>query len=174
MASTNWALPSPNFKWNDGTNTGGIFGDKYIGVTDPSCYDPSIVTLGDKMGTVLGRIDAVPGGAAASGPCTISALAARNPDGTAGEILLKYPEPGKVGNLGRQNIKSIGQWSLDVSASKAFQVTETKSFQFRIDASTVLNHPVPNSPSLSAGSLGVITGKGNQVRVVQASLRLNF
>jgi len=174
VASTNWALPSPNFKWNDGTNTGGIFGDKYIGVTDPSCYDPSIVTLGDKMGTVLGRIDAVPGGAAASGPCTISALAARNPDGTAGEILLKYPEPGKVGNLGRQNIKSIGQWTLDVSASKAFQVSETKSFQFRIDASNVLNHPVPNSPSLSAGSLGVITGKGNQVRVVQASLRLNF
>ena len=126
------------------------------------------------MGTNLGSIDAVPGGAAARGACVISALAARNPDGTAGEVLLKYPEPGKVGNLGRQNIKSIGQWSLDVSASKAFQITETKSFQFRIDSTNVLNHPVPKTPSLSAGSLGVITGKGNQVRTVQASLRLSF
>jgi len=179
VASTNWELPSPDFKWNDGTNTGGIYGDKYIGVTDPSCYDPTIVTLGDRMGTNLGRIDANPTtGTAASGACIISALAARNPDGTAGEILLKYPEPGKVGNLGKSNVKTVGDWSFDVSASKSFNVTETKAIQFRIDATNVLNHPVPgngpNQPSLSAGSLGVFTGKGNQVRVVQASLRLSF
>jgi hypothetical protein len=171
VASTNWALPSSNFKWNDGTNTGTIYGDKYISVNDPSCYDPSIVTMGDKMGTVLGRIDAT-----STGPCTIQALAARNPDGTAGEVLLKYPDPGKVGNLGKSNMKGIGQWSFDMSAAKAFQITETKSVQFRIDANNALNHPVPNTPNISAGppGFGIITGKGNQVRVIQASLRLNF
>jgi hypothetical protein len=177
VASTNWALPKSDFKWNEGTNTGSIYGNNYLSVTDPSCYDPSIVTLGDKMGTNLGRIDANPTtGAAAAGACIISALAARNPDGTAGEVLLKYPEPGKVGSLGKSNMKGIGQWTLDVSASKAFRVTESTSFQFRIDANNVLNHPVPNTPNISAGppGFGVVTGKGNQVRVVQASLRINF
>ena len=47
--------------------------------------------------------------------CTISALYARNPDGTKGELLLQYPMPGKTGNLGRGNIIYFGQWSLDMS-----------------------------------------------------------
>jgi len=177
VASTNWVLPTSDFKWNEGTNNGTIYGDNYISVTDPSCYDPSVVTMGDKMGTVLGRIDANPTtGAAAVGVCTIAALAARNPDGTAGEVLLRYPDSGKVGNLGKSNMKGIGQWSFDVSASKSFNITETKAVQFRMDATNVLNHPVPNNPNISAGppGFGIITGKGGQVRVVQASLRLSF
>ena len=82
----------------------------------------------------------------------------------------------KVGNLGKSNMKGIGQWSLDVSASKAFRITEATQAQLRIDANNVLNHPVPNTPNVGAGppGFGVITGKGNQVRVVQASLRLTF
>ena len=106
--------------------------------------------------------------------CTISALAARNPDGTPGELLLKYPMPGKVGNLGRGNIYYFGQWSLDMNASKTFQVTESKSFQIRFDATNVLNHPVPDQPTLSAGSLGRIGGKGDQTRQFQGQLRINF
>ncbi len=177
VASPNWVLPTSEFQWNEGTNTGSIYGNNYISVTDPSCYDPTKVSLGDKMGTVLGRIDANPTtGAAASGACIISALAARNPDGTAGDILLKYPDPGKVGNLGKSNMRGIGQWSFDMSASKSFRFSESKSLQFRIDANNALNHPVPNTPNISAGApgIGVITGKGIQVRTVQASLRLAF
>ena len=131
-------------------------------MVDPQCRDASIVGLADKMGTSLQSV------------CTLSALAARNPDGTAGEVLLKYPLPGQVGNLGRGNIKNFGQWFLDMNASKSFTLGESKSFQIRVDATNVLNHPVPNLPGLTAESLGIITGKGDQTRAFQAQLRLNF
>jgi len=172
VVSPNWALPTSDFKWNDGTNTGTIYGTNYIGTPDPSCSDPSKITQGDKMGTSLGLTTV----AGTVGPCAMIALAARNPDGTTGELLLKYPDPGKVGNLGKSNMKGIGQWSFDVSASKSFNITESKSVQFRMDATNILNHPVPNTPNISAGGvgIGVITGKGDQVRTVQASLRISF
>jgi hypothetical protein len=163
FASTNWAIPKADVKW-DG-NTGTMYpGNRYIGVTDPQCSDPSIVGGADRMGTSLQSV------------CSISALAARNPDGTPGEILLKYPMPGKVGNLGRGNIYYFGQWSLDMNASKSFQISENKSFQIRFDATNVLNHPVPNQPTLSAGNLDAITGKGaNQTpRQFQGQLRISF
>ncbi len=117
VASTNWALPTSKFKWNEGTNTGTIYGDGYISVTDPSCYDPSIVTMGDKMGTVLGRIDANPTtGAAAVGACTISALAARNPDGTAGEVLLQVSRTRQSWKPGQ--IQHEGHWTMVASTCR--------------------------------------------------------
>jgi hypothetical protein len=161
VVSPNWRIPKADVEWNG--NTGTMYpGNKYIGVTDPQCSNPSIVGTADRMGTNLQSV------------CSISALAARNPDGSVGEILLQYPMPGKVGSLGRGNIYYFGQWSLDMSASKTFQVSESKSFQVRMDATNVLNHPVPNLPTLSAGSLGAIGGKGGQPRNFQGQLRVSF
>jgi hypothetical protein len=163
IVSPNWSIPKAHVVWNEGTNTGTMYpGNKYVGVTDPQCSDPSVVGAADKMGTSLQSV------------CTISALASRNPDGSAGEILLRYPMPGKTGNLGRGNIIYFGQWSLDANASKTFRIDETKSFQIRMDATNVLNHPTPNQPTLSANSLGTITGKGNQTRQFQGQLRITF
>jgi hypothetical protein len=163
IVSPNWRIPKAKVQWNEGTTTGTMYpGNRYIGVTDPQCNTPSIVGGPDRMGTSLASV------------CTISALAARNSDGTPGEILLQYPMPGKVGSLGRGNIYYFGQWSLDMSASKTFQVSESKSFQVRMDATNVLNHPVPNLPTLSAGSLGAIGGKGGQPRNFQGQLRVSF
>jgi hypothetical protein len=82
--------------------------------------------------------------------------------------------PGQLGTLGRGNIYYFGQWSLDMNASKTFRVSESKTFQIRMDATNVLNHPTPNQPTLSAGNLGGITGKGNQVRQFQGQLRISF
>jgi hypothetical protein len=175
VASPNWVLPKSKSTWIEGATTGSIFGDKYVGVTDPSCFNPSIVTMGDKMGTVLGAIPANPAtGTAQSGPCTIVAIAARNPDGSAGEILLQYPEPGKVGTLGKSNIQGLGDWRFDMNLSKSFRFSESKSGQIRFDATNVLNHPNLETPSLSGTTLGTIQGKGNNVRTKQGSLRLNF
>jgi len=163
IVSPNWAIPKAHVVWNEGMNTGTMYpGNKYINVTDPQCRDAAIVGAADRMGTNL------------QSTCTISALAARNPDGTAGEVLLRYPMPGKTGNLGRGNIMQFGQWSLDMSASKSFRLSESKSIQVRMDATNVTNHPTPNPPSLSAGSLGTITNKGNQTREFQGTLRLTF
>jgi hypothetical protein len=176
VASPNWVLPKSKATWIEGTTGGTIYPDQpYIGVADPSCLNPAIVTMGDRMGTVLGRIPANPAtGAVASGPCTIIAIAARNPDGTVGEILLQYPEPGKVGTLGRNNITGLGDWRFDMNASKSFSFGESKTGQIRFDATNVLNHPGLDAPSLSGATLGNINGKGTQVRTIQGSLRLTF
>ncbi len=163
VVSPNWAIPEAHVEWNTGTTTGTMYpGNQYVGVTDPQCSDSTIVGLADKMGTNLQPV------------CTISALAKRNPDGTPGEVLLRYPLPGKKGNLGFGNIYYFGQWSLDMNASKSFRFSESKSVQLRMDATNVLNHATPNQPTLSAGSLGTITGKGNQTRQFQAQMRLTF
>jgi hypothetical protein len=177
VASPNWKNPKPNVQWFG--DTGGMYPkNAYVGVPDPQCSDPNFVTQGDKMGTNLGIANPATGAAAV---CTITAIAKGNPDGTPGEVLLKYPVPGRAGNLGQNSIKYFGQWSLDMNASKTLKVSESRSFQIRIDATNVLNHPVPNFPNLNAnaaaGGFGGITGKGAapyNARQLQGQLRINF
>jgi hypothetical protein len=178
IASTNWVNPKPHVHWIGAT--GSMYPtNAYIGAPDPQCSDPNFVTQGDKMGTNLGLANAATGVPAV---CTILAVTKGNPDGTPGEVLLKYPVPGKMGNLGQNTIKYFGQWSLDMNASKTIRIRENKSFQIRIDATNVLNHPVPDFPSLSAGGpLGSIAGKAPDLantaynaRQLQGQLRINF
>jgi hypothetical protein len=163
IVSPNWSIPTPHVVWNEGTTTGTMYpGNPYVGVPDPQCSNSSIVGGPDRMATNL------------QSACNLQALAARNPDGTAGELLLQYPMPGKVGNLGRGNISYFGQWSLDMNLSKSFSLGEARTLQIRMDATNVLNHPTPSFPTLSANSLGTINGKGNQVREFQGQLRVTF
>jgi Carboxypeptidase regulatory-like domain len=177
VASPNWVNPKPHVQWFG--DTGGMYPkNAYVGVPDPQCSDANFVTQGDKMGTNLGIANPTTGAAAV---CTIAALAKGNPDGTPGEVLLKYPVPGRAGNLGQNTIKYFGQWSLDMNASKTIRISENRNFQIRIDATNVLNHPVPNFPNLNAnaalGGFGGITGKGAapyNARQLQGQLRINF
>ena len=161
IASSNWKLPTSNLTWS-GTS-GSIFGSQFTSVADPQCTTASQVTAGDKMGTSLQSV------------CTLLAVAKANSDGTPGEVMLQYPKPGEVGNLGFGNFKSFGQWTLDMSASKAFHLAESKTFQLRVDATNVLNHPLPGTPSFTPGigTFGVTTSKSNE-RAFQGQLRLNF
>ncbi len=161
IASPNWTLPDPDFQWSG--NSGSLYGNTYMSVTDPQCTDPTQVTAGDKMGTNL-QVSTV---------CNIVALARRNPDGTPGEVLLKYSKPGEVGDLGFGNLKYFGNWSLDMGASKTFRINESKSVQVRIDSSNVFNHPTPGIPSFSAGTFGVSSNKSGE-RALQGQLRINF
>jgi hypothetical protein len=163
-----WNVVNPT----TGAITGSYYGNPtpFMGVTDPQCLDPKVVTQGDRMGTNLSGV----ANSFGNPVCTIFALARRNPDGTQGEYLLTYPMPGQVGNSGNNNVTYFGQWSLDMNASKSFKVGENRTFQIRIDATNVLNHPVPNTPTLSVNNLGAINGKGNQTRNLQGSLRINF
>ena len=164
IASNNWTLPKANLQWNG--NTGSLYGDTFIGTTDPQCLDASLVTPGDKMGTNL----------QATNVCTLSALAKRNPDGTPGELMLKYARPGEVGNLGFGNFAYFGNWTLDMSASKNFKISESKTLQIRIDTENVLNHPTPVPPSFAANTFGQITANTAKTgeRSLQGQLRFNF
>ena len=166
-----WRNPKGEVEWNvvsptTGRITGSYYGSPspFIGARDPQCSDPAIVTQGDRMGTSLGGTNT----------CLMTALARRNADGTQGEWLLTYPMPGQVGDSGNGNVMLFGQWSLDMNASKSFSISESKTIQIRIDATNVLNHPVPNQPDVSALNLGSINGKGNQRRQLQGQLRVSF
>ena len=159
IASNNWTLPNPNFEWSG--NSGSLYGNTYTSAPDPQCTDSSQVTGPDRMGTNL------------QSACAIVALAARNADGTPGEVLLKYAKPGEVGNLGFGNFTTFGNWTLDMSASKTFNISESKSVQIRIDSTNVLNHPTPDAPSFSANTFGVSDGKTGE-RSLQGQVRINF
>ena len=102
--------------------------------------------------------------------------------------MLQNPQPGKQGNLGQNVLPGLPVWRFDANIAKAFQITETKSLQFRMDAFNVLNHPQPvgpqNSlnrslsinPTLSTGAAvpwGQLTSKIG-TRVFQGQLRLQF
>lgn len=97
--------------------------------------------------------------------------------------MLKYPRPGEVGNLGFGNLKGFGVWTLDMSASKSFRAGESRTFQIRVDATNVLNHPIPGynsgiittpgAPSFAAGTFGLANTKTGE-RNFQGQLRINF
>ena len=49
---------------------------------------------------------------------------------------------------------------LDVNLIKHIRITETKEFEFRVDASNVLNHPNFGAPNLNINSIGTGTATG--------------
>ena len=57
-------------------------------------------------------------------------------------------------------------------------MSESKSFQIRLDATNILNHPGVGNPSLDINSattpFGQITNKDGSKREFRGSLRLNF
>jgi hypothetical protein len=183
IASPNWKNPRPHLGWYGASNgniyalpssSGSTIITPFTQTVDPSCSNPSLVSQGDKMGTNLGVQHANPvTGANIAAVCTISAVARRNPDGTPGETLLQFSAPGTPGNLGQNTVAGFGQWSLDMSASKSFRVAESKTFQMRIDATNVMNHPVPGTPSLAPSTFGAVTTKSNN-RTFQGELRVSF
>jgi len=63
-----------------------------------------------------------------------------------GNVILQNPKPGTVGNMGRQWFEGPGKLGLDASLSKQVSISESKSFQIRVDALNVLNHPQFGNP----------------------------
>jgi hypothetical protein len=131
---------------------GSYFGDRFQKTTDPQC------------GSIASDLRQF---------CTLQAVA----DASTGELVLQNPQPGKRGTLGRQTMELPGQWNFDASLKKTIQISETKSVQIGLDATNVLNHPIPNNPSLdinSSNPFGFVQDKGNQRREFKGQLRLNF
>jgi hypothetical protein len=164
VVNPQWKIPQGEMKW-DGPNhnSGSFYGNTFINTLDPQCSNTALVGATDTMGTNL------------SASCTLNALALRNSDGTAGPVMLAYPLPGKKGNLGPRTLAYFGQWSLDASASKTVRVSESKSIQIRVDATDVMNHPVPGIPNYTVGgtNFGAVTTKSGQ-RAFQGQLRFTF
>ena len=150
-------------RWNGNNNAAGtLHGGTYFGnpspfisVRDPQCSSPSVAGP-DALGANL----------RSANNCTLDALGVLVPAGYPGALLtstgqsyiiaLQNPEPGKVGTLGTRVLQNFGRFSLDASISKAFQLTESKNLQLRIDSTNILNHPTPVSPSTAIDTFGNI------------------
>jgi hypothetical protein len=149
------------------TNTGSYFAPgTYVKIPDPQCAQISS-TL-----TAFCSITAV----ALADPSNPS-LPQINPATGLPVYILQNPQPGRRGTLGQKTIEGIGTWSLDANLSKTFRITESKSVQFRVDATNVTNHPGMNAPSLNITTntaFGQITGKPGNVRMFQGQLRFSF
>jgi hypothetical protein len=107
--------------------------------------------------------------------CSLNAIT----DANSGQVLLQNAAPGAVPTMGIGSIIGPGRWRFDANLSKSIKLTESKALQFRLDAADVLNHPEPNAPSLNitgatAANFGLIAGKSNLHRQLQAQLRFNF
>jgi hypothetical protein len=111
--------------WPRGAAAGNYFNNAYKTVADPQCS------------TITSSLQSA---------CTLQAIA-----DTSGNIIFKNPQPGTRGSFGRSRFNGPGEWTLDIAMSKAVQITEGKSFQLRLDANNILNHPVPSYQSFGSG-----------------------
>jgi hypothetical protein len=140
----------------EGANSGNYFlGGELSQVTDPQCA--TVTTLQNLRNN-----------------CTLDAIA-----DASGRILLQTPLPGTRGNLGMNVTEGPGRWRFDANIAKQVRISESKTIQFRIDATNVFNHPEPATPimDISNANFGLITGvnaKSALRRQFQAQLRLNF
>jgi hypothetical protein len=148
-----------NLQWGTGTsaNTANYFAAGQYGSTkDPQC----------------GKVTAAQG---LNALCTLQAVV----DTRTNQVVLENPLPGTRGTLGQRVVSLPGIWRMDANLSKQFRIAESKSLQFRLDASDVLNHPEPGTPNLSinTGTFGLISGnaaKSSLHRQFQGQLRFNF
>jgi hypothetical protein len=103
--------------------------------------------------------------------CSNNALAAAE----NGQMLVVNSRPGTLGNLGDGVIIGPGDFRFDLSASKAFRISESMTAQIRIDGQNVLNHPILGNPNLNIngttfGQITTVTGS----RKFQGQLRFTF
>lgn len=86
------------------------------------------------------------------------------------------PQPGEVGNLQLNAFTGPTYFDWDLTASKAFPVSEKIKLTFRTDAFNVLNHPVflVQDQNINSLQFGQSTSTVSQPRILQMSLALKF
>jgi hypothetical protein len=146
--------------WADGAGSGNYFTPgAFTPVKDPQCAS---VTSAQGLANL----------------CTLNAVA----DSKTGEVVLQNPLPATRGTLGQRALSGPGRWRFDANVSKSIRISESKTLQFRLDATDVLNHPEPGSPIVDINNLnfGLITAtttataKTSLHRQLQGQLRFNF
>ena len=66
-----------------------------------------------------------------------------------GNPLLVNPAPGKVGTLGLRWVEGPSLVNFDMNLIKRVRITETREFEFRMDALNVLNSPQFANPNVN-------------------------
>jgi len=98
-----------------------------------------------------------------------------------------------IGNVGRNVLRGPGQYNLDLSLTKRFQLNESKNIEFRAEVFNLLNHvnlsnPISDLNAVSAtgsfdpitgqilnpGDFGRITSTSNNPRLLQLAVKFNY
>ena len=171
---------SGNLVWNGEANRGTYFGDSFVVVDDPQC------AIAGNVSDPLNTSTTPTSYSLSSVNCGLNAVARLVPAGSPGAVtlpdnrvvqyVLVNPTPGKQGTLGLATVESQGVFRFDANMSKSFRIGETKSVQVRVDATNVLNHPNPPTPTFSINSenFGQVVGNKTGNRSFQGTLRLTF
>jgi hypothetical protein len=82
---------------------------------------------------------------------------------------------GTYGNLGRNALLQPGQWDIDASVARKFNIHETQMLEFRAEAFNLLNHVNLGGAgtTLSSGAFGTITSAGSP-RICEFALKYIF
>ena len=156
-------------KWDHAT----FYGDKYVKVADPSCYNVNLVN--PSLQTVCAN--------------NRKAIALKDDPST---IVIQNAEPGTIGNLAPNSLTGPGRWTFDLSMAKAVEFMEGKRIDFRIDAANIFNHATPSGTAdtynhaprydvinlpqaglTNTTGLGYIATKSGH-RTFQAKVRISF
>jgi hypothetical protein len=93
-----------------------------------------------------------------------------------GDGLFTDPGLGHIGNVERNSYWGPKFYNADMGLSKNFNIWESVSMKFRMDAFNVFNHINPGNPSGNVQNTGTITGEapGPGPRQLEFSLRAQF
>ena len=72
----------------------------------------------------------------------------------SGKLLLVNSAPGPVSNMGLKWIEEPANLGFDMNLIKRMKITETKECEVRVDAVSVLNHPIFGNPNTNINSVG--------------------
>jgi hypothetical protein len=81
----------------------------------------------------------------------------------------------RPGNVGKASLRAPGYWTVDLSLSKSFKISEPAGIQFRVDMFNAFNHVNWGAPGTDINSslFGRITTAG-AARSIQMNLRFVF
>jgi hypothetical protein len=90
-------------------------------------------------------------------------------------LAFAIPSMGTLGNMGRYNIRGVGEWAFDTSLSRTFQFHENQRLEFRAEAFNVLNSFRPMNPNaaLNSSTFGTIR-TAHDPRIMQFALKYVF
>src|SRR6185437_4140557 len=177
-----WQL-SGTTQLQTGTTCSGIVNNDYAGVgVDGNVNDCGLGT-GSDSGSAAGQFWNVNGDpevignfAAGGNSDTRQWFRTTNPDGSA---IFTAPAKGTFasGPISRDFVHIPGIENWNIGLYKKFAINERMGFQFRAEAFNVFNHPNLAPPATNpnnAATFGKVTGKTNDSRNLQLSLRFYF
>ena len=161
IGSEPYDTKSGHVVWNPNSRTGNYFNDQLLVTVDPQCNG---VTTAQGLKNSC-WLTAMSRPAMEGDPGAIRTKVS-NPDyvPTLGDVpgnrpvlfgvpLFQNAAPGTRGNFGPGQFTSPMTWNTDMALTKVIRITEGKSFQLRVDATNIFNHPFPsNGVFTSAGS----------------------